>query len=119
MPRTAITKQAILGPYPTMPVAANSLDITLAACDVANGNQVVPSGDDVLVVLNSDPTNPYTFTLASVADDKGRTGDITTYSLSAGEYAFFRLKKTGWMQSDGNIYINGSNAAIKFAVLTL
>jgi len=119
MPRTTVTKQAVVGPYPTMPVAANSLNITLVAADVANGNQFAPSGDDVLLVLNSDGANPYTFTVTSVPDEKGRTGDIATYSLAAGAYAAFRLKKTGWIQSDGNIYLNGSNAAIKFAVLSL
>ncbi len=119
MPKTSVTKQAAVGPYPTMPVAANSLDFLFTAADVGNGNQFIPSGDDLLIVTNSDGANPYTFTVTSAPDPLGRIGNIDTYSLGAGEFADFRLKKTGWMQPDGNIYISASNAAIKFAVLSL
>jgi len=74
---------------------------------------------DVLLAWNSDPTNPYTFTISSIADERNRTGDITTYSLAAGEIGAFRLKKAGWQQADGKCYLEASNAAIKFAVLAL
>lgn len=119
MARTTLTRTTLQGPYPSLPVSANSLDVTFAAADTANHNQFVPSGDDVLLAWNSDPTNPYTFTLTSAADEKNRTGDITTYSLAAGEIAAFRVKLPGWRQSDGYVYLTASNAAIKFAVLKL
>ncbi len=120
MARQLLTKTTVVGPYPTLQPAANSLDVTLTAADVANKSEFVMSGNDVLLVQNSDPTNPYTFTVSSVSDDLKRTGDITAYSLAAGEIAAFKFnKKKGWMQSDGKCYIEASNAAIKFAVLTL
>jgi len=31
----------------------------------------------------------------------------------------FRIKKTGWLQSDGSIYLSGSNASVKFCVIPL
>jgi hypothetical protein len=118
--RIIITPQTPLGPYPALPVTANALDITFAACDASLKNYFVPSGRDLLLVYNSDATNPYTFTLFSVADAMGRTGDITTYSLSAGETAAVLLTSmNGWVQTDGNVYVDGSNVKIKFAVIRL
>ena len=120
MARQTLTKTTVVGPYPTLQPAANSLDVTLTAADVANKEEFVMSGNDVLLVQNSDPTNPYTFTVTSVVDDHNRTGDITTYSLAAGEIAAFKFtKKKGWMQTNGKCYLEASNVAIKYAVLTL
>src|ERR687891_559131 len=100
MPRVTHTKQTPKGPYPALPVTADSLDIAFTAADITNLEQVVPSGDDLLLVWNTHATTAYTFTLTSVADDKGRTGDVTTYSLAAGEIAALRLRRAGWEQSD-------------------
>jgi len=93
--------------------------VIFTAAIVADKEQFVMSGDDLLLAWNTDGANPYTFTVSSVADERNRTGDITTYSLAAGEIGHIRLKKAGWRQSDGKCYIEASNAAIKFAVLTL
>lgn len=119
MARTTLTKTTLYGPYPSLPVTANSLDVTLTAADTGNKNQFKASGDSLLIVQNSDGANPYTFTLTSVADSFNRTGDITTYSLAAGEVAVLRVKNDGWRQTDGYVYLEGSNAAIKFAVIDL
>lgn len=120
MAQTALTVQDIDAPFAA--VSANSLDFTFAAGDLANGNSFVCTGREVLLVLNSDPTNPYTFTVTSVDDEKGRSEDITTYSLAAGEYAAVGVGLTnakGWKQTSGLVYLAVSNAAIKFAVLRL
>jgi hypothetical protein len=119
MPRQTLTKITPVGPYPTLPVSANSLDITFTAADTVNKEQFAAGADTLVLVWNTHATTTYTVTITSVADDKGRTGDVTTYSLSAGEIAAFRIRKPGWMQSDGNIYMEASNAAIKYAVLAL
>lgn len=118
MPRTAVTKTPLVGPYPALPVTATSLDVAFAAADVGNSNQFVASGNDLLLVWNSGGS-PYTFTVNSVADGQNRTGDITTYSVAAGVISAIRLQNTGWRQTDGNIYIAASNAAVKFAVIPL
>jgi hypothetical protein len=119
MARTSLTKTTLLGPWPSLQPAANALDVTFTAADVANKNQFSASGDDLILVWNTDGANPYTFTVTSVVDDKNRTGDITTYSLAAGEVGAFRVRNDGWRQTDGKIYLEGSNAAIKFAVIAL
>lgn len=118
MARTTLTKTTVVGPYPAS-VPADSLDLNLQAADVGNMNQFAPSGDDLLIVQNSHASNPYTFTLTSAPDAFNRSSDITTYSLAAGEIAMFRVKSLGWVQSDGKVYLAGSNAAIKFAVVAL
>lgn len=118
MARTSITKSTLQGPYPTLPVTANLLDLTFEAADVANKNQFAGAGDDILLAWNTG-ASAYTVTFTSVADDKKRTGDVTTYSIGAGDIAAFRFKDAGWKQSDGKIYIEAENAAVKFAVAAL
>lgn len=119
MPRVTLSKITPKGPYPTYPVAADSLDVTMTPADVANMEQFVPSGDDLILAHNSG-ASPNTITITSAADPRnGRTGDITTYSLGAGEIAAFRVKKRGWTQTDGRVYINASNTAVRWAVIQL
>lgn len=120
MPTTALTVQTAKTPFAS--ISANGADFTFAACDVGNGNHFASTGHELLLVQNSDGSNPYTVTITSVADDKGRTGHITNYSLAAGEFAAFTCGMTdesGWRQENGTILVSGSNAAIKLAVLKL
>ena len=107
---------ALLGGAPI----AGALTKPLVATDHTNGNKTVLTGAELFVVQNSDIANPYTITFSSVGDALGRTGDITTYSLAAGEIAFIGPFPTqGWQQTDGYIYYNSSNDAIKVLPLKL
>lgn len=100
-------------------MAADALDAVFTAADVANKNQWLPSGKDLLIAWNSG-ASPYTVTLTSAADPQNRTGDIATYSLAAGDIAVIGpLGTSGWVQSDGYIYCEASNASVKFAVIAL
>lgn len=118
MPRTALTPQSPPGAYPGT-IAANAADLSFAAADVANKNQVALTGKEMLIVRN-DNAGAQTVTINSVADSYARTGDITAYSIGAGEYAFFGpFPVAGWRQTDGNLYLEGSHADIKFAVIKL
>ena len=120
MARTPLTKSTPLGSLPaTLPLVANSADLTMTAADVGNGNSFVASGKDLVIVQNSHASTTYTVTVTSVAKD-GRTGDITTYSLAAGVIAVFGpLQTPGWRQTDGSVYLAGSNAAIKFGIIDI
>lgn len=118
MARTTITKTTVQGPYVALPVVADSLDLSLVAADVSNKNQFAPTGDDLVIVQNSG-ASPYTFTITSVADPFKRTGDVGPYTMAAGEISAYRIKTEGWKQSDGFIYLEASNIAVKFAVLSL
>lgn len=119
MARTSITPVALVGPYPTLQPAVNTLDIALTAADVANKNQAAQAGSrQVLLAFNSGVT-PHTVTISSAVDVQNRTGDITAYSVGAGELMAFLLKSTGWRQSDGKLYFEADHAEVKFAVINI
>lgn len=119
MARQTIAKQTPIGPYPALPVTANSLDMTFTAAIVADKEQFVPGNDTLVIVKNDHATLAKTVTFTSKADDKNRTGDVTAYSLGALEVAMFRFKKAGWMQADGKIYMEAESTDIKYAVIQL
>lgn len=116
MARTTLTRTTPLGPYPSLQPAADALDGVWTAADVANKNQFVLDGP-VLVQFWNSGASPYTVTLTSIADQQNRTGDITAYSLAAGDIASILIDQTaGWKQTDGYMYLEASNAAVKFNV---
>lgn len=121
MPRTTIVPLTILGPYPaTLPVAANALDAVLTAADITNLNQTAFNGPKLLMFRNSHATIAYTVTITSKADNRNRLGDITAFTLQAGDIGFFRIDTAeGWMQADGMLYFQGSDATILFGVINL
>lgn len=120
MARQTHTKVTALGSYPALALVAHSVDLPMTAAIVADKEQVVMSGNDLLVAYNSGGA-PYTITITSVAEGRTkRTGDITAYSLGAGEYAVFGpFEKSGWMQTDGKLYFEANNALVKFGVVGL
>jgi hypothetical protein len=121
MTRLALTPIDLLGSYPSLPLAANSADIafTAAGASFADGAGYTLTGNEVLVVHNGAAT-AQTVTIESVADDLKRTGNITTYSIGAGEYAAFGpFKEKGWKQSDGKLHFSTTDATVGFAVLKL
>lgn len=118
MPRTALTKKTALGAFGTY--SAGAAVVTMNAGDATNGNSFVASANDLVIVRNSG-AGARTITFSSVADEKGRTGDITAYSLAAGAIAVFGPFTTaqGWRQSDGNIYITPEHAEVLIGVIAL
>ncbi len=119
MARAAITVQEIDAPFAA--VTAGSLDFTFAASNSADGNYFVSTGREIILVQNADASTQ-TVTIDSVADEKNREGDITTYSMAAGDFAALGVGLTnakGWKQTSGQIYINTSDDDVKLAVLRL
>jgi hypothetical protein len=107
------------GSYPSLPIGAGTADVTLTAADTTNFNYFAASGNDLLIAYNSG-ASPYTVTITSMPDQYGRSGDIATYSVAAGVVSVFGpFKRDGWVQADGNIYLQASNVAVKFGVITL
>ena len=118
MATVALTVKECPGKY-TIPIA-NAADFTFAACDASLGNHYVANGREIVLAQNSDVSNPYTVTITSQADEYGRTGHITTYSLAAAEFGVFGpFPKSGWANGASQVLISGSNAAIKFAVIRI
>ena len=119
MARTTLTKVTAGGNFPVIPLTADSADIPMTAADTTNGNQYAPTGKELIIAHNSGAST-YTVTITSVAAGNNRTGDITTYSMAAGDYAVFGpFNREGWLQSDGFVYLAASNTAVKFGIITL
>lgn len=119
MARLAITPKDAPGPYPALPISANARDVafTAAGADFADGASFPITGRELLLVHNGN-AGAQTVTITSVADDKNRTGDITTYSIGIGEYALFGpFKKAGWAQSTGLLHFAATAADVEFLVL--
>lgn len=108
--------------YPALQPAANSLDITFVAAgaDFADGAQFTLTGKEILLAWNKHATDPRTVTVTSVVDEYNRTGNITAYSIGAGEIAVFpQFQLAGWKQSSGKLSLAASAADVYFAVLRL
>lgn len=120
MARQTLTPVVPVGPYPTLQPAVNTLDLTFTVAIVADKEQFAASGNDLVLVWNK-AVAAKTVTFTSVADPiTKRTGDITTYSIGAGEIAGFRFsQKAGWMQSDGKIYMEAESTDIYYCVIAL
>jgi hypothetical protein len=116
---TPIVPKVILGPFAAY--GAGLADFTFAAGTITDGDNWVCSGRDILVVNNTDG-GAQTVTIVSVDDETSRSGNITAYSLAAGDFAAFGVGLTnskGWMGAGKKIRITVSSAAVKVAVLTL
>jgi len=112
-----IAVQVIKGPYPGT-VAANDLDITETAGTVA-GNSFKLTGREIMIARNTATGAAGTLTITSVADRKGRTADITSYSIGAGEMIAFNFgNREGW-DSGGVVNVTPSATTIKIAVLRI
>jgi hypothetical protein len=116
MSATSIAVQVPKGP--SSAISAGQLAITMTAADVGNGNSFPFTGREILIVQNSDASGHH-FTITSVADDKGRTGDVSSYAIAAGVIAVFNFRglQGGWQQSDGTVHISADDATVKFAIL--
>ncbi len=97
-------------------ISADAADLASTAGDASNGNQFVMSGGEIIIAKNSG-ASARTITITSAPDNLGRTKDITTYSIGAGETAIFGpFQAYGWRQSNGKGYIDVSNAEVLLSV---
>lgn len=114
MTRTILTPMTAPSPYAILPQL-----LTFTAWDSGNGNRFKSTGKEQVVINNSHATLARTVTIISVADPFARSGDITAFSMAALTYYITQVfPTTGWMQSDGYIWIDGSTVDVKFAVVT-
>jgi len=121
MARQTLPKVIACGNFPaTLPITANAADLVMTAADATNKEEFVSSGREIVIAHNTG-VSTRTVTVTSVADGfSKRTGDISAYSLGAGEYAVFGpFERQGWMQSDGKIYLEASHADVKFGIVTI
>jgi len=114
MARTALTKTTALGGY-----QAALTTLTMNAADIADLNSFVASGNDFLIVHNTNVAEQ-TITITSVADPFGRSGTITTEAIAADGYRVFGpMSLLGWEQTDGSVYLQASAVDVLLGVITL
>jgi hypothetical protein len=98
---------------------ANAADLAMTAADTENDEEVTFTGAEIIIAHNTGG-EAHTITISSVVDNLGRDGDISAYSLGAGEYAVFGPFGTeGWLQSTGKLHFEANHAEIKFGVVKL
>jgi hypothetical protein len=113
MPRTILSPTTVPGPF-----SALGALLALTTCDTVNGNRFLSTGREVLLAYNpaSSPSAVVTVTSRAL---NGRTGSAVA-TIAAGAYAIFQMFPTdGWMQADGYVYVDSSDAAVKLAVVKL
>ena len=115
----AITTQTMKAPFDA--ISAGNLQFTWTAGNTG-GDTITITGREILLAWNSGASS-YTVTIASQVDAQNRTGDISAYSVAAGEFIAFTgglTNQPGWKNtSTGLITITPSNVAVKWAVLKL
>ena len=114
--REILTAQTLFDLGTDIPTAGE-LDITLTAANVSNKEEWVALDGDILIATNRHATDPCTFTITSVADRYGRFGDVTTYSLAAGDIAVVQIPLRLFAQSTGEVHIEASATDVKFAII--
>ena len=116
---TAITVQQMKGPFDA--VVATGFDFTWASSTLTDGDTFICTGREVLLVQNT-TAGALTITVTSTADEKGRTADITSYSVGANGFTVIPVGLTnaaGWKSTAGTIRITCSAITLKVAVLRL
>ena len=99
--------------------SANAADLTMTAADAANFEQVAHTGKELIIAHNTG-AGARTITIESIASGTlGRSGDITTYSIGAGEIAVFGpFQSDGWRQSGSLLHFKAEHAEVELAVVT-
>lgn len=92
----------------------------MTAADTSNKNSFPLTGREVVIAHNTG-ASAYTVTITSVDDRYGRSEDISAESIAAGDIRVYGpgLALEGWQQTDGSLYLEANNAAVKFGVLRL
>ena len=130
MTQTALTK-ATLPPATFLPPGSVGTAIPLNPCDAVNGNSIISSDDDILVVINS-TTGALTFTITGQIDPSGRLANFSmsvpgsfsaTLATAGGTTPFVsaiitpKLKSNLWsntLLAGGLILLPSSNVATLF-----
>lgn len=117
MARATLTPDVSTGAYPT-----DSTELNFVAGNVADGNDFVFNGKQVLLVQNSSEDTAYDLTIKSRPDALGRDlpSSQQVIEIPFGEtHAVGPLAMVGWRQTNGRVNINVENAALLLCVYTL
>lgn len=118
MVRTVLPIITPKGPFPGV-VAPDDLDFVFTASDLANKNDFLFTGRELILVQNTD-VGAQTITLTSALDPQKRTQDITAYSFAADEFGIFWAGDlVGWIQTGGKFHLEASAVTVLFAIIRI
>lgn len=124
MPNQNVAAQNMPGCYPVLPVVANSLDLVFTAKAGADPfSTELVDRKTVILVSNTDAVLAHTVSFEAVPDSLNRDGDVSGYSLGAGELAIlgpFRL--AGWNSGTLTaplLVFDVDNVAVRVAVIEI
>lgn len=107
-----------VGPYPTLPAPALSLNIAFTTADSVNFDQFDLTGRELIIVRNS-TAGALTVTFESAVDPYRRTGDITAYTIGIGLFAAFWVGQLpGWNQA-GQFFFRSSASTMDYAIIRI
>jgi len=95
-----------------------ALDKAFTAADVTNGNAFLASGNDVLIIQNTD-ASAHDVVIYSAVDSFGRYADFT-YSVGPGVFSFVNIIPTSLYTQAGTNQIQFlcTSALVEFLALT-
>lgn len=98
--------------------AINSAEYDFLPADVANMEQTILTGRELVLARNND-FGPNNITFSSTLDPFNRTKDIAYQIQAAEESIFGPFVLTGWRQVGGFLFFQADNSNIEFAVIRL
>jgi hypothetical protein len=93
-------------------------ELTFSAGDAVNGNSYPSTGREVVLMENTDDTDPFDVVVTSQPDANGRTGDLTI-TLTALQRSAVMLATKGWRDGDRNVVLTAEDSAVTFCVVRL
>lgn len=119
MARTLLTVIEAIPLIPTLPLVADSADFAFTPGNAVDGVEFVATGRE-LILVNNTGASARTVTVKSAPDALGRSGDVTAYSVGAGEFAQLGVRSNpGWRQANGRVWVDMSHAELEIAVIRL
>ena len=119
---TAIASTTIAQPYENEDVTAKLTNLTFTAL-ASGATHTFPVGSRgvILLVKNTNATTAATVTIESTYDSFGRQGNITAYSLTAGEEYARKFLPQGWENAAGSGVVNVTVSAsgLEFCAIAL
>lgn len=112
--RILVAAQSPVGTYPVLPLTVNTADLVETAGDAANGHYTPIVEGKTYVQFHNTGVGARTATITSAPDPTtNRSGDITAYSLGAGEISlpFGPFKKAGWSNVGPDVALANPSAA--------
>ena len=114
MARTRLTPTEVPKTHP-----GGEANYSFTAADTTDQNDFILTGREVLLITNTNAASQ-DVTIGSVPDAYGREGDLTvTVPATTGAVALYFGDRSGWMQSDGTLYLDCSSADVSYCVLRL